>query len=136
MEKLRVQSGITIEVNDAGDTIILNVEDQTFIDRFYGMIDRLQKMKEEVEAPEMEKMGERAQLQTMIGKIREVMKDIDDLFGEGCCRKVFGDIVPGAYLLADFFDQLTPIAERYIAERHKMIEHRYNRGRKGARRDV
>lgn len=136
MGKIRVNSGIAIEVNDAGDTITINAEDQSFIDRFYGMIEKLQEMTKEMEASEMEKKGERDSLKIMIERTREIMKDIDDLFGADSCKKVFGDIVPSAYLIADFFDQLTPIAEKYIGERRKIIENRYSRRRKGARSNV
>ena len=59
------------------------------------------------------------------------MTDIDNLFGVGSCEKVFGDIIPSAYALADFFDQLIPIFEEFASEKQKSIAAKYNRTRKG-----
>ena len=59
------------------------------------------------------------------------MSDIDNMFGENACKKVFGDIIPNPYLIADFLDQLTPIAEQYMDARQKKISERYSRNRKG-----
>ena len=106
VQKIRVSRGIVIEVNDAGETITLNVEDTMFLDHVTLMIERTK--------------GRRAR--------------IDDIFGADTCRKVFGDTVPGPYMIADFFDQLMPIAEKYMDERQKEIGKKYNRTRRGARR--
>lgn len=136
MENIRVNKGIVIEVNDAGDTITINTEDQSLVDKFYGMMERLQEIKEEMEAPEMEKKGEREILKIMIERTKEIMKEIDNIFGEDSCKKIFGDIVPSAYLIVEFFDQMTPIVEKHMKERRKEIENRYSRRRKGARSNV
>lgn len=136
MENIRVNKGIVIEVNDAGDTITINTEDQSLVDKFYGMMERLQEIKEEMEAPEMEKKGEREILKIMIERTKEIMKEIDNIFSEGSCKKIFGDIVPSAYLIVEFFDQMTPIVEKHMKERRKEIENRYSRRRKGARSNV
>lgn len=127
MEQIRVNTGITVEVNEAGDTIRINVEDQNFIDKFYGMVDRLEKVSKEMKEPGISEMSEHEQLRLMIGHVRKLMEEIDGLFGEGSCKKIFGDIVPSAYLLADFFEQMTPIVERYIGERQKYINGKYVR---------
>ncbi|MCH5271576.1 MAG: hypothetical protein J1E83_12640 [Lachnospiraceae bacterium] len=132
MEKIRVTRGIEVEVNDAGDTIIINVEDTQFIERFYGLIDKLQGLSTKFEAEKAKGTDERTQAKQLLDSTRELMVDIDTLFGENCCRKVFGDIVPGPYLIADFFNQLTPIAQRYSQNRQKEIAGKYNVGRKGA----
>lgn len=136
MENIRVNKGIVIEVNDAVDTITINTEDQSLVDKFYGMMERLQEIKEEMEAPEMEKKGEREILKIMIERTKEIMKEIDNIFGEDSCKKIFGDIVPSAYLIVEFFDQMTPIVEKHMKERRKEIENRYSRRRKGARSNV
>lgn len=136
MENIRVNKGIVIEVNDAGDTITINTEDQSLVDKFYGMMERLQEIKEEMEAPEMEKKGEREILKIMIERTKEIMKEIDNIFSEDSCKKIFGDIVPSAYLIVEFFDQMTPIVEKHMKERRKEIENRYSRRRKGARSNV
>lgn len=133
MENIRVNRGIVVNVNDAGDTITVNVEDQMFIDRFFGLINRLDEMSKDMDSDAVKALEKREQVRKLIEKTKELMEDIDGLFGEGCCRKVFGDIVPSPYLIADFFDQLTPIAEAYMNERQKDIAKKYNNARKGAR---
>ena len=57
---------------------------------------------------------------------------LDLLFGEGCCRKVFGNIVPDDLLIMDFLEQLTPVIEDLGRERNKKLSGKYSRGRKGA----
>lgn len=133
MNEIKVSSGIVVKVNETGDTITVNVEDQSFIEKFYGLIDRLNAATEAMKSEEVKELGEQGQLQRMIAETKGIMADIDLLFGTDCCRKVFGDIVPSPYLMADFFDQLTPIAEQYINERKKKIENKYSRNRKGGR---
>ena len=39
IKEINITRGLTIKVNDQGDTITLNVDDQRFIDRFYGLIE-------------------------------------------------------------------------------------------------
>lgn len=131
MNKIRVNSGIVVEVNDNGDTITVNVEDQGFIDKMFGLYDRIESAAHEMDSKDIQSKSDREQLDIMITKTKEIMKDIDEMFGADACKKVFGDIVPNPYLIADFLDQLTPITEQYMDERQKKISERYNRRRKG-----
>lgn len=131
MNQIRVNSGITVEVNDNGDTIVVNAEDQYFIEKFLGLNDKLENIAN-TDAKELENKSEREQLEFVILKTKEIMSEIDGLFGEDACRKVFGNIIPSPYLIADFFEQLTPIAEQYMDERQKKISKKYNRTRKGS----
>ncbi len=131
MEKIRVNKGIVIEVNDAGDTITLNMEDQRFIDRFYGLIDSLEAARKKVTSQEMKALGEREQLEVLMDETQKILKGMDEIFGEGCCKKVFGDIIPNPYLIADFFEQITPYIKQYAERRGQQINQRYNRNRKG-----
>lgn len=131
MNEIRVNSGIVVNVNDNGDTITINVEDQSFIDKLFGFYNRIDSVANEMNTPEMEGKSEREQLDSVIEKTKEIMKDIDGMFGDNACKKVFGDIIPSPYLIADFLDQLVPIANQYMDERKKKIAERYNRKRKG-----
>lgn len=132
-QKIRVSRGIVIEVNDAGETITMNVEDHMFLDRFCNLLDELQKVADELDSEETKKMELRDRVSIMIDKTRLLMSHIDNMFGKECCRKVFGDTVPGPYLIADFFDQLQPIAEKYMDKRQKEISKKYSRSRRGSR---
>lgn len=131
--KIRVNSGIVVEVNDNGDTITVNAEDQEFIDKFFALNENLERITKEMEAPELKEKSEREQLHCLMDKTKDIMEDIDSLFGENACKKVFGDIIPNPYLIADFFEQLTPIAEQYMDARQKKIAEKYSNKRKGAR---
>lgn len=133
MNSLRVTRGIEIEVNDEGEKITLNVENQNFIDDFYGLMERLDETAKEMASSGVTSLPKREQVRALIERTKPIMSDIDRLFGEGCCRKVFGDIIPSPYLIADFLEQLTPIAEQYMDERQKAIAKKYNRDRKGAK---
>lgn len=130
MNKIRVNSGIVVEVNDNGDTITVNAEDQYFIEKFLGLNEKLHNIAR-TDTKELEEKSEREQIGVMIETTKEVMAEIDGLFGENTCKKVFGDIVPSPYLIADFFEQLTPIAAQYMDERQKIIASKYSRNRKG-----
>lgn len=132
--KIRVNSGIVVEVNDNGDTITVNAEDQGFIDKFFGLIDKLETLQKKAKVPELKEKSEREQLHFSMDNTKEIMAEIDGLFGEDACKKVFGDIIPNPYLIADFFDQLTPIAKQYMDARQKKIAEKYSRRRKGSKR--
>ena len=134
MNEIRVKSGIVVNVNDDGDTITINVEDQSFIDKLFGFYDRIDSVANEIDTPEMKEKNEREQLEIVIEKTREIMRDIDGMFGADSCKKVFGDIIPSPYLIADFLDQLVPSANQYMDERQKKIAEKYSSKRKGSRK--
>lgn len=132
MNRIRVNSGIVVEVNDNGDTITVNAEDQYFIEKFLGLNEKLDSIAK-TDTKELEEKSEREQIGFMIETTKEIMTEIDGLFGENACKKVFGDIVPSPYLIADFFEQLAPIATQYMDERQKIIAQKYSRSRKGGK---
>ena len=129
MAGIRVSASIKkIEVNDQGDCITLNFSDNSFPDRFFTMLDHIQKRAEDVQAQEIEirehcEAGDAAR--TAAAMYREfhedVMREVDALFGADTCRKVFGEIVPGIELFDDFFSQLLPFFEAYNRERAEKL---------------
>ena len=133
MNEIRVNRGIVVNVNDDGDTIVINTEDQRFMDNFLLLTEKLDKISKEANAPELESKSEREQLQYLMEKTKIIMADIDGLFGKDACKKVFGDIIPSPYLIADFFDQMIPIAEKYMDERQRKISQKYSNRRKGSK---
>lgn len=134
IKSIRVRSGITVEVNDAGETIVINVEDQNFIDKFYDLLERLQKTSDYANSKTYQEQDEHGKVKAIIDKTKDIMGDIDLLFGEGACRKVFGDIIPNPYLIADFMYQLEPFTKEYADSRQKMIATRYNTNRRGGKK--
>ena len=131
MEEIKLSSGIEIKVNDKGDTITMNVEDQQFTEKFYHLLARMEQAKDHLNSDKVKAMSEHDQLKESIQETRKVMAEIDIIFGQDACRKVFGDIVPNMYLIADFFYKIQPIADKYMGKRREEINARYNNARKG-----
>ncbi len=131
MEEIKLCSGIQVKVNDKGETITLNVEDQQFTENFYQLVDMMEQTEAHMGSDAVKAMSEHEQLKEMIQETRKIMAEIDHIFGENACRKVFGDIVPNMYLIADFFHKIEPIANKYMSKRREEINSRYNRDRKG-----
>lgn len=132
--KISVSTGVKIEVNDEGDIIIARLNDNQFISKFYDIVDIMEKVSNHMNSEEMKAKDKREQLEAVNEMTKDIMTDIDRLFGQGSCCKVFGDIIPSGYALADFFDQLIPIFEEFADERQKSISAKYNRTRKGQRK--
>ncbi len=132
LENIRVGNKVEVGVNDAGDSIVLNFDDCMFIDNFFYVAESLERASDFFNG-EFENLGEREQVKATKEKMLEITKEIDNLFGENSCKKIFGDIVPSPYLVYDLFDQLLPIIQRYTDERQKKIAEKYNNKRKGSR---
>ncbi|HIW14913.1 MAG TPA: hypothetical protein H9691_05665 [Firmicutes bacterium] len=144
IDSIRVDTGVKkIEVNDEGETISLNFADQSFPARYFAMVDEFQAQQDvfRQEAEQLDREREEKKLSEYDHsrkvaafnlKIHEFFKDrVDGLFGEGTCRKVFGDIVPSLDLYVDFINQLAPYFEKYSKERQKKLMQKYNPKRKG-----
>lgn len=139
---IKVDSGIRkIGVNDAGDYIELSVTDVRLLDRFSSLVEWFSAKQEELarfdEDFKARHAGDTDDTEAVIEAIhkrtevfRETCKQIDDVFGEGCCRKVFGDIIPDELPLMDFFGQMTPVMQRMAMERGEKLKTKYSRNRK------
>lgn len=150
MDKLRVNSGIKkIEVNDNGDYISIPISDATFYERFGTLIKNFEQKQFEIEQKsaalsEKHKDKEEFDADAIIDATslyaevcRYTCAELDKLFGDGCCRKVFVGIEnPGIELIGDFFEQITPLLNQYAKERNQKINLMYSRNRKGARSKV
>ncbi len=147
MDKLRVDSDIkNIEVNDNGDYISIPISDAAFYERFGALIKNFEQKQVEIEkkAKDLsEKHKDKPENDTdmIVDSIRIYSElcqytcaELDNLFGEGCCKKVFVGVQnPGIELIGDFFEQITPLLNQYAQERNQRINLIYNRNRKGAR---
>lgn len=132
MSKIRVGNKVEVEVNDAGESIVLNFDDCTFIDNFFGIADSLEKTSEFFNG-EFKEADDREKLKVVKEKMQGIMDDIDKLFGEESCRKIFGNIIPTPFLIYDLFDQLIPIIKEHTNERQNRIAEKYSNKRKGSR---
>ena len=147
MDSLRVNSGIkNIEVNDNGDYISIPISDTSFFERFGEMMKNFERKQAEIEQKGKElsekhkdKPNDDVDMIVDVFSLytdlcKDVCAELDKLFGEGCCRKVFvGVEIPSVELIGDFFEQIVPLLDQYAKERNQKINLMYNRNRKGAR---
>lgn len=136
MEKLvRKSSEIKIEVNDDGEYIVINLADREFPRRFLALFENVRKHCEEVlpSQENAEPMSVKELMDAEIEMARSVMTDIDNMFGEGACRKIFGDIVPDVYAFTEFFEALIPILQKHGMQRNMEIREKYSATRRGGR---
>lgn len=143
MEKIRVNTGVKrIEVNDNGDYIALSLSDNDFLNRFFTLYENSQKLANEYASSEAQIIEKyQGAAETSEACLREVlsiyteagksmMSEIDNLFGEGTCKKVFGDITPSFELYFDFFEQLTPYLQEFAKEKTQRMS-KYSAARTG-----
>lgn len=142
MAGIRVNTGVKrIEVNDNGDYITINLNDNDFMDRFFAAYENIQKMGDESTAKEAEirekhKDNEAGtelmkDIFALYSEVGRKMKDeVENLFGAGTCKKVFGDITPTFDLYIDFFEQLTPYLREFAAEKTQRMS-KYSAARTG-----
>lgn len=142
MNRINVASeAVKITVNDAGETITLNLQDQRFIhtvttlvNEFNANIQQYKAKCEEISAMPHSTPDERfAQLTALAAVNNEacstLKEKVDFVFGADTCRKVFGDIVPSIDAFSDFFNQLSDImAERCSVRMEKLRQYteKYN----------
>lgn len=127
--KININTGVTIEVNDNGDTIVARIDDTLFIDQFHMFLDKVEEVSREIELLNTE--NDREALKIITEKTKILMSVIDDMFGEDACKKIFGNIVPSGFAIAEFVEQLVPIFDNYTNTRQKKISDKYSRNRKG-----
>lgn len=129
--KIRISNGVKkIEVNDDGEFILLPVSDDGFVLSFYRLMEDIKKRGNELSE---EIGGEETvdSVEKIVAVEREIKQKVDTLFGDGTCKKVFGDILPSMDLFVEFFGSLVPFLEEYKNERTAKME-KYNAGRTGS----
>lgn len=121
--KIRITRGIKkIEVNDDGEFILLPVSDDGFVVRFYKLMDQISGQAEELEKQETADItGQLDLVEKIVAIERKTKQDVEDLFGEGTCRKVFGEILPSMDLFVEFFGSILPFFEEYKKERMRKM---------------
>lgn len=137
MNKINVASeAVQITVNDAGETITLNLQDQRFIHTVTALVtdfnadtEQYKARCEEIAAMPHDTSEERFAQFTALAAVNNdvcgmLKGKVDDVFGADTCRKVFGDIVPSIDAFADFFNQLSDImAERCSVRLEKLRQY-------------
>ena len=140
--ELRVDNGIRkIGVNDNGDYIEISINDSSIFDRFADLMVWMKKKEKELEQFQRDGAGKDTTdpevIREYTGKRTETYRvccgRLDAIFGEGCCRKVFGDVsVPDEVLVIDFIEQIAPVLEDLGKERNRRMSEKYSRRRRGA----
>lgn len=131
MEKIRLQRNIKrIEVNDDGEFITLDFDDLNLPYKYYGMIRKFEKDRAEFAAKLAEKLKDGSPEENndeLINAERELniyLRDaVDEVFGAGTCRKVYGDILPSVEMHLQFFEALRP----YFEEEGKRRQQKMNK---------
>ena len=88
MESLRVRKTLDIEVNDNGDIITIPVEDVQFLDGFYDLVDKFSNKGQEIKAKGTG-TNQKEHIQLLVTVMQDITAEIDNIFGEDCCEKVF-----------------------------------------------
>lgn len=138
MEKIRIQRNVKrIEVNDNGDFITLDFDDLNLPYRYYEMLKKLEKDRVKFSAELAKKLkGKPSSICTeeLVNAERELniyFRDaVDEVFGEGTCRKVYGDILPSLEMHMQFFDLLRPYFEEEAKRRQERMS-KYSARRMG-----
>lgn len=136
MERINLKStsAIKIEVNDSGDYISINLADRQFPKKFATVFDNIKAVYMATQHKKQDsELDINGNLDEEIESSKAIMAEIDYLFGECTCKKVFGDIVPDMYAFTEFFEQLVPIIRKCGRERNSQIMSKYRPDRKGIR---
>jgi hypothetical protein len=118
MASIRVNSGVLkVEVNDNGDTISLR-KDMNFINNIMSFADGLGVLQSEFQkqASRIAPDDTDAKLELLYAMHKELHDALENLFGAGTCRKVFGDgevdVIPTMDAVVDFCEQIAPFIQQ------------------------
>ncbi len=149
MDSLRIDNGLKkIEVNDAGEYIEFSVLNNDFFRGFSELMQWFDEQNTQGSIKEMEEQAGKVvsgngdeinheALNNVLDIRDKVSKEacgkIDNIFGNEASRKIFCGIVPDMYSIAEFFEKIAPIIEKYAKERNQAISKKYSKNRKGAK---
>lgn len=128
---IRANAGTaSIEVNDSGEAISFYLADNEFIKNFFDFIDWFQGSGKEIHTSGKEPL--------VIFEDQKKLSDtalekLENMFGDGTCKKIFGEISPTYICVVDVIAQLAEEIERLVGEYNKDFTGKYSRNRKGAR---
>lgn len=136
--RIRANTGtVDIEVNDSGDKISFSMSDNNFIKRiscFFEWFFGAQKDIEKFSGKEINELKEFNQLVSEQECLsNQAMAKLDELFGDGTSKKIFGEFSPTFDCVADAIFQLFEEIEKIREKYNQDLSSRYSRNRKGAR---
>lgn len=149
MDSLRIDNGTKkINVNDEGECIEFSIVNNDFFRAFFDLLRWFDEQEGRKEIKEMEENADKVvsddekeinydaanSMLDIRDKIsREACEKIDNIFGCEASRKIFGSVAPDMYMIADFFEKISPLIEKYQKERSQTINKKYSKNRKGAK---
>lgn len=149
MDSLRIDNGLKkIEVNDAGECIEFSIVSNDFFRSFFDLLRWFDEQENRKDIKDMEEQKEKVVSEdganinydaaNNVLDIREKISNeacekIDKIFGAEASRKIFGSVMPDMYMIADFFEKIDPLVEKYAKERSQTINKKYSKNRKGAK---
>lgn len=112
-----------LKINDKGEYIELNLGDSNCIPGFLNMMKNLQEISDDkdISGNDEEKIDQGFE------KHKKAAKEIDDYFGEGTCRKVFGIDYPIIMDIMDFVNAVMEYIEKFTGERLNDFEDAKNK---------
>lgn len=116
-----------IEVNDAGEYILLPLDSEYFIRDFYKSLDDLHKNLGSFKTEGVAEDDIVSGLDKVVELDDAIHAKIEHWFGDGACQKIFGDYPPGISMYTEFFESLLPFLEEYKDEIHREQEARLNK---------
>lgn len=129
-----------VTINEAGDTAAISINDPTFIERFTDFFDWFGKGGDELTSFIEQKEGEKLTLDAVaetankrVELCKKARDRIDELFGDGTCKKAFGVDMPDEVCIMEFVEAMIPFINTAFEERGQRINRKYSRNRKGAR---
>lgn len=131
------QSKIKIEVNDAGEYIEINPDDKRFTLKLNGLIrtfrEEQAKVMKSLEALTDSEEDALKALEIDAEISKSIAKALDDTFGEGTCKKVYGEgVIPSLDLIGEFLLQISPLIQREMMKRRQRIGQKYSAKRRGS----
>lgn len=138
---IRANTGsVDIDVNDNGDKISFFISDNEFLKKLSAFFEWFFSSKEEIEKLKMKeesKSNKFKEFNLLIsaqeGLSKQAIEKLDEFFGEGTSKKIFGYTSPTFLCVADVIFQLAEEIERIAKEHNKIFGNRYSRRRKGAK---
>lgn len=131
-EILRIAvDNVTLEVNDNGDTIVLPLGDERFVQRVYDYANQMQEGAKELDAAR-----NTDDIAYIVGANIDFHTKLKDnfnfVFGERAYEKVFGDdIVVGVDYIVMFLEQIMPYIEKHQKKRTERLS-KYSADRVGS----
>lgn len=134
MERISFDNGDKrVEINDSGDYIVIPMGDNTFPQRVIEFSKKAEEQYNILLEKEKELRGSDVEIISNMraGILLNVGLLFDGLFGDGSCKKVFGNLAPSMDIMVSFMEQIAPLVNKFATERQSEIEAKYvNRGRR------